>query len=257
MDVQPRLLQAIAEHPYPLLFVTISGAHLYGFPSEDSDWDLRGVHLLPAIEFLALRAPRDETVEASHKDASLELDLVTHDARKFFSMMLKRNGYVLEQLLSPLILKTSTEHEELKSLAAGCVTRWHAHHYLGFAENQWSLFLKEDPPRAKPLLYVFRVLLTGIHLMRTGRIEANLIHLNDDHKLPYIADLISRKTGGGEKGRLRDVELSFFQSEYERLLRVLGDEASASQLPAEATAEPALNDLLLRLRARSEEYISR
>ena len=25
----------------------ISGAHLYGFPSPDSDFDLRGVHLLP------------------------------------------------------------------------------------------------------------------------------------------------------------------------------------------------------------------
>jgi predicted nucleotidyltransferase len=33
-----------AAHPYPLLFATISGAHLYGFPSADSDFDLRGVH---------------------------------------------------------------------------------------------------------------------------------------------------------------------------------------------------------------------
>jgi hypothetical protein len=32
-----------ARHPYPLLFATISGAHLYGFPSPDSDYDLRGV----------------------------------------------------------------------------------------------------------------------------------------------------------------------------------------------------------------------
>ena len=30
----------------------------------------------------------------------MEIDLVTHDARKFFGLMLKRNGYVLEQLLS-------------------------------------------------------------------------------------------------------------------------------------------------------------
>jgi len=26
--------------------------------------------------------------------------------------------------------------------------------------NQWRLFQKEDPPKVKPLLYVFRVLLT-------------------------------------------------------------------------------------------------
>ncbi|MDJ0688801.1 MAG: nucleotidyltransferase domain-containing protein [Xenococcaceae cyanobacterium MO_188.B32] len=32
----------INSQPYPLLFATISGAHLYGFPSPDSDYDLRG-----------------------------------------------------------------------------------------------------------------------------------------------------------------------------------------------------------------------
>jgi predicted nucleotidyltransferase len=45
------LLRAeVARHPYPLLFTTVSGAHLYGFPSPDSDYDLRGAHILPAQE---------------------------------------------------------------------------------------------------------------------------------------------------------------------------------------------------------------
>ncbi len=42
-----RIEQVVDEQPYPLLFVTVSGAHLYGFPSLDSGYDLRGVHLLP------------------------------------------------------------------------------------------------------------------------------------------------------------------------------------------------------------------
>jgi hypothetical protein len=33
--------------------------------------------------------------------------------------------------------------------------------------------------RVKSLLYVFRVLLTGIHLICTGEIEANLVTLNE------------------------------------------------------------------------------
>ena len=44
MTNDPRLLTQVRQHPYPLLFATISGAHLYGFPSPDSDFDLRGVH---------------------------------------------------------------------------------------------------------------------------------------------------------------------------------------------------------------------
>jgi predicted nucleotidyltransferase len=45
-----RLRAIAARQPYPLLFVTVSGAHLYGFPSPDSDYDLRGVHVLPVRE---------------------------------------------------------------------------------------------------------------------------------------------------------------------------------------------------------------
>ena len=116
-----------------------------------------------------------ETVESSTTEGGFEVDLVTHDARKFFGLLLKKNGYVLEQLYSPLVVGTTPEHEELKAIAQGCITRHHSHHYFGFAETQWRLFEKESPRRVKPLLYVYRVLLTGLHLMRTGEVEANLV----------------------------------------------------------------------------------
>src|SRR5918999_970856 len=176
MSPDPRLLAEVAAHPFPLLFVTVSGAHLYGFPSPDSDYDLRGAHLLPLRQVVGLR-PGPETVERSDVREGLEVDLVTHDAAKFFRLLLRKNGYVLEQVLSPLVVHAAPAHEELKSIARDCVTRHHAHHYLGFAQTQWKLFEKESPPRVKPLLYVYRTLLTGIHLMRPGRVEANLVAL--------------------------------------------------------------------------------
>src|ERR1700676_3923373 len=181
----PRLARQVEQHPYPLIFATISGAHLYGFPSPDSDFDLRGVHVLPLKEIVGLRIG-PETIERSGIHDGLEIDLVTHDAKKFFGLMLKKNGYVMEQLLSPLVVHTTPEHEQLKAIAPGCLTRHHAHHYLGFAATQWKLFQKESPPHVKPLLYVYRVLLTGIHLMRTGEVEANLIRLNETAKLSYL-----------------------------------------------------------------------
>src|SRR5438045_2893931 len=104
-----------ARQRYPLLFVTISGAHLYGFASADSDYALRGVHILPAREVLGLN-PLTETVESSGIEEGVEIDLVTHDAGKFFRLLLKKNGYVLEQLYSPLVVRTSPEHEELKAI---------------------------------------------------------------------------------------------------------------------------------------------
>jgi predicted nucleotidyltransferase len=115
--------------------------------------------------------PGRETVEVSGRRDGLELDLVTHDVKKFFLLLLRKNGYVLEQLYSPLVVHRTEEFEELKAIARGCITRFHAHHYLGFADTQWRLFEKERPRRVKPLLYVYRVLLTGIHLMRTGEVD--------------------------------------------------------------------------------------
>lgn len=249
MNVDENLKQHVVQHPYPLVFATISGAHLYGFPSPDSDFDLRGVHLLPLEEVVGLWQG-EETVEKSGVYDGLEIDLVTHDARKFFSLMLKKNGYVLEQLLSPLVVHTTPAHTELCELARGCITRHHAHHYLGFAETQWKLFEKESPPKVKPLLYVYRVLLTGIHLMRSGEVQANLLHLNEQAKLPYIDDLVARKLSGPEKGRLSDADLQFHRKEFERLRSVLEAAYAESNLPERATVEPELNRLLVRLRLR-------
>jgi uncharacterized protein len=252
MNFDARLHRQVENHPYPLMFATISGAHLYGFPSPDSDFDLRGVHLLPLPIVLGLNS-RDETVEKSGIHDGLEIDLVTHDAKKFFGLMLKKNGYVLEQLLSPLVVHTTPEHEELKALAPACLTKHHAHHYLGFAETQWRLFRKEDPPRVKPLLYVYRVLLTGIHLMRTGEVEANLLQLTETAKLPYIGELVARKTQGAEKGVLESADLPFCEREYERLTAELLQAFEKTRLPEVPSAADAINDLLIRLRLKEQK----
>src|SRR4051812_22948144 len=132
MMIDSRVQREVEGQPYPLLFVTISGAHLYGFPSNDSDYDVRGSHILPARDVLGLD-PGRETVEVSEVRDGLEIDLVTHDVKKFFNLLLRKNGYVLEQLYSPLVVKTSPEHEELKEIARVCITRHHSHHYFGFA----------------------------------------------------------------------------------------------------------------------------
>jgi len=247
----PKLRQIAADQPYPLLCVTISGAHLYGFPSADSDFDLRGIHILPPAEVMGLPTPR-ETIEVfrkPEKPGDIDLDLVTHDIKKFMRLMLKRNGYVLEQIYSPLIVQTTPEHEELKEIARGCITVHHAHHYMGFARNQWKLFAKEDPPRVKPLLYTYRVLLTGIHLMRTGEIEANLVRLNETFALSHIDDLVARKTGGAEKEKLPAADMKFHEKEYLRLTAELEQARDESDLPETTSSTGALNDLLLRVRA--------
>jgi predicted nucleotidyltransferase len=258
MTIDPRLHRIVSAQPYPLLFATISGAHLYGFPSPDSDFDLRGAHVLPLEKVVGLEV-HNETVEDSRVIDGLEMDIVSHDVQKFFGLLLKKNGYVLEQLFSPLIVHTTPEHEELKATAPGCITKHHSHHYFGFAETQWKLFDKERPRRVKPLLYVYRVLLTGIHLMRTGEVQANLVALNEEFRLPCVADLIARKLTGPEKSKLDDADISFHKSEYERLrgeLQAAHDASNLPELPRDET-RAALNELLIRVRLKTSRSEAR
>jgi predicted nucleotidyltransferase len=249
MNIDSRVAQYAQNHPFPLLFATISGAHLYGFPSADSDFDLRGSHVLPLSKVLKMTVEQ-ETIERNSIENNLEMDIVSHDVKKFFAMLLKNNGYVLEQLTSPLIVQSSPEHEELLSLVPDMVTKNHGHHYLGFAESQWRLFMRENPPRIKPLLYIYRVLLTGIHLMRTGEVQANLEILQSFFSLPYLDEMIQLKKEGNEKGFFTDVNLSFHEAEYLRLRKLLEATMIDSELPQKPSATAALDDLLVRIRLK-------
>jgi len=230
--------------PYPLLFATVSGAHLYGFASVDSDLDLRAAHLLPAAEVVGLRTGPATLQHTGERDG-VELDVVSHDLLKFASLLTGRNGYVLEQLLSPLVVVTTAVHAELKSLVAGLVTRHHAHHYLGFATGQEKLYRTSG--QLKPALYTLRVLLTGIHLMRTGHLETDLRVLGA--RLAYVPDLISAKREA-EHGPLPDGAAEQLAVDIPRLRAELEAARDTSSLPehADPAAMNTLHDLVVRTR---------
>lgn len=239
------LTSVVAEQPDPVLFATVSGAHLYGFPSRDSDVDLRGVHLLPAADLVGLREPAETRSRMWVRDG-VELDLVTHDLRKFVRLMLRRNGYVLEQLLSPLVVHTTDAHRELATLAPGVLTGHHAHHYRGFAVTQWRLFGKTG--ELKPLLYTFRVLLTGIHLMRAGEVQAHLPTLVGEiaDAPAYLPELVAAKAD--QEHGAAGVDHARVAGDVERLHGVLDAAQAVSGLPDAPAGYDALHDFVVRVR---------
>lgn len=241
------LAPVVAEQPDPVLFATVSGAHLYGFPSRDSDVDLRGVHLLPTADLVGLREP-DETRSRMWVRDGVEMDLVTHDLRKFVRLMLRRNGYVLEQLLSPLVVHTTDAHRELAELVPGVLTSHHAHHYRGFANTQWRLF--EKTGELKPLLYTLRVLLTGIHLMRSGEVQPHLPTLTGEVGAPgYVPELITAKAE--QEHGAADVDHARVAADVERLHGVLDEAQAVSALPDAPTVHDALHAFVVRIRLES------
>ena len=171
------LRQYAGENIPGLLFVTVSGAHLYGFPSPDSDVDLRGTFAAPLAQVLSLDKTR-ETWEREGIVGGVEVELVGHEIEKYLRLLVKPNGYVLEQIFSPLVIRTSPAHEELKALAQASLSRRLYHHYAGFARGEWRDYQKPGVGKTvKRLLYLHRVLMTGVVLLTEGVVEANL-HAN-------------------------------------------------------------------------------
>ncbi len=244
LDVWSDYVSSLAVRP---LFVTVSGAHLYGFDSPDSDIDLRGCHLLPLRQVIGLR-PANETFEISGEHGGVEVDLVSHDLAKYLSLLLKNNGYVLEQIFSPLVVTGQEFLDRLRPIARRSITRFHYHHYRGFIATQRKLLEKEQPKRAKSLLYAYRVLLTGIHLMRTGEVQANLPVLNEEFRLPYIEQLIAAKTA--EKRGLPALDWPFHDRELRRLEEELESAFAASPLGEDRDVDAA-DELLTDLRLGS------
>ena len=238
-------LRRYADENIPgLLFVTVSGAHLYGFPSTDSDVDLRGSFAAPLADVLGLDAPR-ETLETEGVAGGVEIELVGHEIAKYLRLLVKPNGYVLEQILSPLVVRTSPAHEELAALARAGLSKKLYHHYAGFARGEWRDYQKVGVGKTvKRLLYLHRVLMTGIVLLTEGVVEANLHWLNERFELD-LDPLLAMKTR--EQADVEGDDAVYTQAVgglFERL-----DEArELSPLPEDVPNRAALNEFIIRLR---------
>jgi predicted nucleotidyltransferase len=174
-------------------------------------------------------------------------DWVAHDVRKFARLMTNHNGYVLEQLYSPLVVVSTPAHQELMALGRGCVTKPTVRHYQGFSHGRRKR-LAEPDPTVKHLLYAYRVLLTGIHLMQTGNVVANISVLNERFRIAEIDDLVARKRTGAEKMPLSERDQHVHGAILDKLEAKLETAHAASHLPEEPTTVNALNDFVVRLR---------
>jgi predicted nucleotidyltransferase len=227
------------------LFWTVSGSHLYGFPSTDSDIDLRGCFLAPLRSLVGLRRPA-ETLEPKGDFNGIEVEAVSHEVGKYLRLMCKHNGYVLEQVFSPLVAHGADFLAQLRPLAQKCVTSWCYNHYRGFLHTQRKLFEKEEVKRAKTLLYAYRVALTGVHLLETGEVQQHLPTLNERFRLSFIPELIARKASA-EFGTLSAVDTRFHTEQLDVWEKRLDAAFEASTLPTEPPAEE-LDRFLVELR---------
>lgn len=226
--VMDRVLAEESAHREHLV-VYLSGAHAYGFPSPDSDLDLKCIHVAPTSMLVGLEPPQP-TFDRAEILEGVEIDYTSNELAHALAGVLQGNGNFLERVLGRTALRASPLLDEVRPLVKAATSRRVHRHYRGFARNQIQLLEKE--PTVKKLLYVLRTATTGTHLLRTGELETDLVRLLDDYDLRDAAALVEAKRAG-ERTAADPALLDAWRPRLAGLLDRLDEAWPASVLPIE------------------------
>ncbi len=224
--------------------VALSGAHAYGFPSPDSDVDLKAIHVAPTAKLMGLHpaAPPCDRIEVID---GVEMDYTSNELGGVLASLLKGNGNYLERVLGGAELASSPWLDDLRPLARGALSRLVHRHYRGFAMGQRKEF--DATPTAKKLLYVLRTTLTGAHLLRSGEVVLDVTALLDGYGLGAAHALVEAKRAG-ERTALPESERARWLSEVDRAFERLDEAYAASVLPAEPGNAAEMDAWLVEVR---------
>jgi predicted nucleotidyltransferase len=228
------------------LVVALSGAHAYGFPSPDSDLDLKAIHIAPTAALLGL-AEVPTTSDRAEVIEGVEIDYTSNELSAALRGLLKGNGNYLERVLGTHQMLVADELAELRPLAQASLSKRYYGHYLGFARQQDAELAKA--PTAKKLLYVLRTALTGTHLLRAGELRVDLNDNLDEYGYGDARELIEKKKAG-ERTVLDQVSLRAWQPRVQKAFALLDDALTRSRLPHESPNAGVLEAWLIDLRMR-------
>lgn len=186
-----------------VVYACESGSRAWGFPSQDSDYDVRFLYIHPRDYYLSIDIEHQRDV--IERPISDELDISGWDLRKALQLLRKSNPPLLEWLDSPIIYGDSYEIAAgMRGLLGqmysptGC-----AHHYLQMARRNYKDYLRGESVRHKKYFYALRPLLAvkwieeerGIVPMQFCDL---LRTISEPSLLAVIHDLLERKRASGE-----------------------------------------------------------
>jgi predicted nucleotidyltransferase len=145
------------ENGVRILLACESGSRAWGFPSSDSDYDVRFIYSNKTDWYLSIGNKRD-VVELPVDEI---LDINGWDLKKALQLMRKSNSPLMEWLSSPIVYKVLPEaYEKLLELSKlAFMPETSCHHYLSMARKSVEKLEKHDRVRLKTYMYAVRPLL--------------------------------------------------------------------------------------------------
>jgi len=197
------------EYHGKIINLMISGSHLFGFESPDSDTDYRGCFQVVTNKFLTTRNVKDVLEYKTIKDGLSEDDIhdkdiydkdaVLDELGKEVGLLLAGNCNHFEHLFAKQLL-TSPEHMELQRIFNEQMNLNGIYlSYRGMAHQNYKKFILGGKHTVKKYLYVLRGLMAGSWVLDNGTIEPNISVLAQEFDSLVTMELVDLKKRGMEK----------------------------------------------------------
>ncbi|MDR3400978.1 MAG: nucleotidyltransferase domain-containing protein [Chthoniobacter sp.] len=206
MSIETRINAALArierEENVEVLFAVESGSRAWGFPSRDSDFDVRFVFRRPIVDYLAV-IPRRDVIETPIDGA---LDINGWDVRKALALLVRSNAALLEWLASPVRYRDNGALTRLADLARRTADLAAlAYHYDHQARRSHAAILAGHDVQLKSYCYALRPALALLWLREQEEVPpmdvpSLMVGLKLQGRVPEaVADLLARKAVATER----------------------------------------------------------
>lgn len=156
--IDTALKEAAEKYDIEILFACESGSRAWGFPSPDSDYDVRFIYRRKSDTYTALFPEDDQLTFPITGD----LDLYGWDIKKVLQLLYKSNCTPFEWIQSPVIYQADEAFRRsfLALLPDYFSARKQLFHYLGIAKGAMES-MSDTAIKIKKLFYVLRPLLAA------------------------------------------------------------------------------------------------
>jgi len=236
-----------AERNIKILYAAESGSRAWGFPSPDSDYDVRIIYTQPIDWYLSL-SPGKDTIDLGVDDDLL--DITGWELRKVMNLAMKSNASPFEWIQSPIVYREESGFQRgFSKLIEPCFSPIASiHHYLSMAKNFHFKCAGEESVKLKAWFYGLRTCLNSLWILERKTVPP--IHFEDTFSLlekrpnlvGKIQKLIELKTASNETFLFeKDNELLIFMAEIIEKCKTGANDLSGGKPDREA-----MNDFFRR-----------
>lgn len=171
-----------------LLVVSVSGPHACGYASKGSPLELKGIHVEATENLVGLHAAPKAFNWVGEFEGQ-RIDYSSEELGEGLRKLLKGDGSMLERILASRQLVRSEDLRQLQKVTRSNVSRRFFTYYRTFSKGVLREYESEQRT-VRHLLGAYRLALSGVHLLRVGKVLLDLMTLANAYGFSQLEELV-------------------------------------------------------------------